>query len=93
MGKSISHRHYLREMEFAWESTKETIYLPLGCLQGGSTGASQSLYWAGPIYIVNFIMDGHAVADLGRDQIGLLMLTRVLTVYQVLRLTHILTIN
>ena len=30
--KSISH---LREVEFVWELTKETIYLPMGCLQGG----------------------------------------------------------
>ena len=32
---SISHRCYLREVAFGWELTKETIYLPLGCLQGG----------------------------------------------------------
>ena len=29
--KKISHR----EVAFEWELTKETIYLPLGCLQGG----------------------------------------------------------
>ena len=34
--KSISHRCYLREEAFEWELTKETIYLPLGCFQGGS---------------------------------------------------------
>ena len=33
--KSISHRCYLREVAFEWELTKETIYLTLGCLQGG----------------------------------------------------------
>ena len=33
--KSISHRCYLFEVAFAWELTKETIHLPLGCLQGG----------------------------------------------------------
>ena len=33
--KSISHGCYLREVAFEWELTKETIYLPLGCLQGG----------------------------------------------------------
>ena len=33
--KSISHRCYLREVAFVWELTKETIVLPLGCLQGG----------------------------------------------------------
>ena len=33
--KSISHRCHLREVAFVWGLTKETIYLPLGCLQGG----------------------------------------------------------
>ena len=33
--KSISHRCYLREVAFEWKLTKETTYLPLGCLQGG----------------------------------------------------------
>ena len=33
--ESISHRCYLLEVAFAWEFTKETICLPLGCLQGG----------------------------------------------------------
>ena len=33
--KSISHRRYLFEVAFVWELTKETIHLPLGCLQGG----------------------------------------------------------
>ena len=33
--KSISHRCYLFEVAFVCELTKETIYLPLGCLQGG----------------------------------------------------------
>jgi len=33
--KSISHRCYLFEAAFLWELTKETIDLPLGCLQGG----------------------------------------------------------
>jgi len=33
--KSISHRCYLRAEAFEWELTKETIYLPLGCVQGG----------------------------------------------------------
>ena len=33
--KSISHRCYLWEVAFEWEFTKETIYLPLGCLRGG----------------------------------------------------------
>ena len=33
--QSISHRCYLREIAFEWELTKETMYLPLGCLQGG----------------------------------------------------------
>ena len=30
--KSISHRYYLFEVAFVWESTNETIHLPLGCL-------------------------------------------------------------
>ena len=34
--KSISHRCHLFEVAFVWELTKETIHLPLGCLQGGS---------------------------------------------------------
>ena len=33
--KSISHRCHLFEVAFVWELTKETIVLPLGCLQGG----------------------------------------------------------
>ena len=32
--KSISHRCYLFEEAFVWDLTQETIYLPLGCLQG-----------------------------------------------------------
>ena len=34
--KTISHKYYIREEEFECELTKETIYLPLGCLQGGT---------------------------------------------------------
>ena len=34
--RSISHRCCLREVAFEWELTKETIYSPLGCLQGGN---------------------------------------------------------
>ena len=41
--KSISHRCYLREVESEWELTKETIYLPLGCLQGG-VGSSKPFF-------------------------------------------------
>ena len=43
----ISHRCYLREVASERDLTKETIYLSLGCLQGGMvpTGRSQ----AGPI--------------------------------------------
>ena len=33
--ESISHRFYFCEVAFEWELTKETIYLPLGCLHGG----------------------------------------------------------
>ena len=31
---SISHRCHLFEVEFVWEMTDETIYLPLYCLRG-----------------------------------------------------------
>ena len=44
--KSISQKCYLREVAFEWELTKETIHLPLGCLQGGvsskRSGATRS---------------------------------------------------
>jgi len=33
--KSISHRCYLREVAFEWESTKTSIHLLLACPQGG----------------------------------------------------------
>jgi hypothetical protein len=33
--KSIPHRCHLFGVAFVWELTKETIHLPLGCLQGG----------------------------------------------------------
>ena len=32
--KYISHKCHLFEMTFVWELTKETIHLPVGCLQG-----------------------------------------------------------
>jgi len=35
--KSIYHRCHPILVECVWELTKETIDLPLGCLQGGST--------------------------------------------------------
>ena len=38
---SIAHRCYLFEVAFVWELTKETIVLPLGCLQGGLRGHHQ----------------------------------------------------
>jgi len=34
--KSIPHRCHPILVAFVWELTTETIYLPLGCLQGGS---------------------------------------------------------
>ena len=40
--KSIFHRCHLREVVFEWELTKETIFWPLGCLQGGG-GAERTL--------------------------------------------------
>ena len=33
--KSFSHRCHLEEVAFVWELTKETINLPMGCLQDG----------------------------------------------------------
>ena len=33
--KSISHRCHPILVAYVWELTKETIYLPLGCIQGG----------------------------------------------------------
>jgi len=33
--KSISHRCHRFQVACVWELTKETIHLPLGCLQGG----------------------------------------------------------
>jgi len=41
--KSISHRCHLILVAFVWELTKETIYLPLGCLQGGMGGQSDGV--------------------------------------------------
>jgi len=35
--KSISHRCHPILVAFVWELTKETIYLPLGCIQGGKS--------------------------------------------------------
>ena len=38
--KSISHKCHLEEVAFVWELTRETIHLPLGCLQGVTIGVS-----------------------------------------------------
>ena len=40
--ESISHRCHLFGVEFVWELTKETIHLPLGCLQGGKAFVTAS---------------------------------------------------
>ena len=40
--KSISHRCHLILVAFVWELTKETIHLPLVCIQGGWTERCQS---------------------------------------------------
>ena len=40
--ESISDRCHLREVAFEWELTKESIYLPLGCLQGGEEGCDRA---------------------------------------------------
>jgi len=45
--KSISHRCHLREVAFVWKLTKETIYLPRGCLRGGyGTALGGGQTWA-----------------------------------------------
>jgi len=41
--ESITHRCYLFEVAFVWELTKETIHLPLGCLQGGVARSKSQL--------------------------------------------------
>ena len=41
--KSIFHRCHLMLVAFVWELTKETIHLPLGCLQGGIRQLSHTL--------------------------------------------------
>ena len=43
--QSIPHRCYLREVAFEWELTKESIYLPLGCLQGGEEEEGTRREW------------------------------------------------
>ena len=43
---SISHICHLWEVEFEWDLTDETIYLPLGCLQGGEAPGSDRLQGA-----------------------------------------------
>ena len=42
--KSISHGCHLSEVAFVWELTKETIHLPMGCLQGGRVGLLTARY-------------------------------------------------
>ena len=42
---SISHRYYLREVAFEWELTKDVIYLPLVCLQGGEMNRYDDVRW------------------------------------------------
>ena len=39
--KSISDRCHLILVAFVWQLTKETIELPMGCLQGGLRGLSR----------------------------------------------------
>jgi len=43
--ESISHRCYLFEVAFVWELTKQTIVLPLGCLQGGVWPRRRARVW------------------------------------------------
>jgi hypothetical protein len=51
--KSTSHRCYLFEEAFVWDLSKETIHLPLGCLQGGSgfSAALSTLGYEFPVVI------------------------------------------
>ena len=42
--KSISHRCYLFEIACVRELTKQTIHLPLGCLQGGILPTTRSSF-------------------------------------------------
>ena len=44
--KTISKRCYFFEVAFVWELTKETIVLPLGCLQRGLHLTSNTLHLA-----------------------------------------------
>ena len=46
--KSISNKYYICEVAFVWQLTKETIQLPLGCLQGGQG------WWAGGSHRLQF---------------------------------------
>ena len=41
--RSISHRCHPILVAFVWQLTKETIDLPLGCLQGGEGGWTSSI--------------------------------------------------
>ena len=45
--KSVSRTYHLFEVTFVWESTKETIRLPLGCLQGGFWGSGVEFSFRG----------------------------------------------
>ena len=44
--KSISHKCHPVLVAFVWELIKQTIVLPLGCLQGGRSG--KSITWRRP---------------------------------------------
>ena len=44
---TIFHRCYLREVIFEWELTIETIYLPMGGLQGGVSEQKRCWYYRG----------------------------------------------
>ena len=49
--ESVSHRCHLFEIAFVWELTKETIHLPLGCLQGGIHISVVYIYTSGKVYM------------------------------------------
>ena len=61
--RSIAHRCHLIRVASVWALTKETIDMPLGCLQGGLSFTSSDLVRSG----LGFRVQGFRFrADLGR---------------------------
>ena len=64
--KSISHGSYLFEVAIVWELTKETIVLPLGCLQGGCAARRRRRFYLTE-YIYELVLESqlpHKVVNL-----------------------------